>query len=396
MRLEKQVALAIAHEVSGRLTTAEESRLARGSTTNSRAYDAYLQGRYLRNERTAETEQGARAYFEQAVREDPSFALAYSGMADYYAVSWHIKLDLPQAEEYARKAIALEPSLAAGHASLGIALVYQGKFAEGEKELKRAIDLNPNYAMAHHWNALRLFVLGRLTEALAESDQARQLDPFSLPINYLRGGMLAGLHQYDRAREQAETAVAINPEAPEPHQQLAWIYWYQGRIPEALTEERKAAVLSGNLAVLHNQEEIAAVYAKSGLRAALLKAAHVKEEAYCGNRPGTAKEGPGCYPALEIADHYAFLKDREKVLYWLDQAVRDRNVGFGLKSAPELDFVRSDPRFQDLLRRAGLRHSLCAISLALLGPIDANTFGRKPGVNLGYQTPRLHCRIAVG
>ena len=159
---------------------------------------------------------GARAYFEQALREDPDFALAYSGLADYYAVSWYVKTDQPLAEKYARKAVALEPDLAEAHASLGIACVYQRKFAEGEKELKRAIELNPNYAMAHHWYSLHLLTLGRLTEALAENDRARQLDPFSLPINYLRGVMLLGLHEYDRAVEQLETAAAINPQSPFP------------------------------------------------------------------------------------------------------------------------------------------------------------------------------------
>ena len=216
IRLEEETALAIAHEVSGRLTTDEETRLTSKRTVNPRAYDAYLHGRYLWNERTLETAVGARVYFEQALREDSGFALAYYGLADYYAVSWYAELNQPLAETYARKAVALEPDLAEAHASLGIACVYQRKFAEGDKELKRAIELNPNYAMAHHWYSLLLVTLGRLTQALAENDRARRLDPFSLPINYLRGVMLLGLHEYDRAAEQLETAAAINPQSPLP------------------------------------------------------------------------------------------------------------------------------------------------------------------------------------
>ena len=356
VRLEKQVALAIAHEVSGRLTTEEEARLASKRAVNPRAYDAYLHGRYLWGERSAETEKGARAYFEQALREDPDFALAYSGLADYYSVSWLVKTDLPLAEKYARKAVALEPDLAEAHASLGIACVDQSKLAEGEKELKRAIDLNPNYAMAHHWYSLHLLALGRLTEAVAENDRARQLDPFSLPINYLRGVMLVDLHEYDRAVEQLETAAAINPQSPPPHDDLARIYWIEGRVPDALAEERKAAVLSHFPARLRDQAEVSASYAKWGLRAAQLKAAQLKEKRRCGMQGDKAPRPVDCYSLIEVALQYGLLKDKEKVLDWLNQGLSyngtDGNfVEPTFASAPEFDFVRSDPRFQDLLRR---------------------------------------------
>ena len=356
IRLEEQTALAIAHEVSGRLTTDEETRLTSKRAVNPRAYDAYLHGRYLWNERTAETAVGARVYFEQALREDPDFALAYSGLADYYSVSWYVKGDLPLAETYARRAVALEPDLAEAHASLGITCVYQRKFAEGEKELKRAIELNPNYAMAHHWYSLHLLTLGRLTEAVAENDRARQLDPFSLPINYLRGVMLLGLHEYDRAVEQLETAAAINPQSATPHEQLARIYWIEGRVPDALAEGRKAAALAHDPALFHDQEETAAAYAKSGLPGAQLKAAQLKERGYEANRQ-EQKSGPlshyfDSYSALFVAFQYGLLKDKEKALHWLNQACHERtDLAAYEKSAPELDFLRSDPRFQDLLRR---------------------------------------------
>jgi TolB-like protein/Tfp pilus assembly protein PilF len=357
IRLEEQAALAIAHEVSGRLTTDEETRLASKRTVNPRAYDAYLHGRYLWNERTAETAVGARVYFEQALREDPDFALAYSGLADYYAVSWYVKGDLPLAETYARRAVALEPDLAEAHASLGISCVYQRKFAEGEKELKRAIELNPNYAMAHHWYSLHLLTLGRLTEAVAENDRARQLDPFSLPINFLRGVMLLGLHEYDRAAEQLERAAAINPQSALPHGQLARIDWIEGRVPDALAEERKVAALARVPALLHDQEEIAAAYAKSGLPGAQLKAAQLKERDNEANRQEQESGAPSdeSYSALDVAFQYGLLKDREKALHWLNQFCQEpTEPPTYLKSAPELDFLRSDPRFQDLLRRMNL------------------------------------------
>jgi len=357
IQLEEQTALAIAHEVSGRLTTDEETRLASKRAVNPRAYDAYLHGRYLWNERTAETAVGARVYFEQALREDPDFALAYSGLADYYAVSWEVKTDLPLAETYARRAVALEPDLAEAHASLGVACVYQRKFAEGNKELKRAIELNPNYAMAHHWYSQYLLILGRLTEALAENDRARQLDPFSLPINFLRGVMLLGLHEYDRAVEQLERAAAINPQSVNPHEHLARIYWIEGRIPDALTEKRKAATLTHDSALFHEQEEIAAAYAKSGLSGAQLEAAQLKERDYEAHRQEQESGEPSdeAHSALYVAFQYGLLKDRDKALHWLNQAYHKRSdlVTYE-KTAPEFDFLRSDPRFQNLLRRMNL------------------------------------------
>jgi serine/threonine protein kinase/TolB-like protein/Tfp pilus assembly protein PilF len=357
IQLEEQTALAIAHEISGRLTTGEETRLTSKRTVNPRAYDAYLHGRYLWNERTAETAVGARVYFEQALREDPGFALAYSGLADSYAVSWFIKRDLPLAERYARNAVALEPDLAEAHASLGITCVYQRKFAEGHKELKRAIELNPNYAMAHHWYSLQLLTLGRLTEALAENDRARQLDPFSLPINYLRGVMLLGLHEYDRAVEQLKMAAAISPQSPGPHEQLVRIHWIEGRVSDALAEERKVAALAHVPALFDDHEEIAAAYAKSGLPGAQLKAAQLKERDYEANRQAQESGAPSddFYSALFVAFQYGLLQDKEKALHWLNQACHDQ-AGLGAygKSAPELDFLRSDPRFQDILRRLNL------------------------------------------
>ena len=352
IRLEEEAALAIAHEVSGRLTTDEETRLANKRAVNPRAYDAYLHGRYLWNERTAETEAGARAYFEQALREDPNFALAYSGLADYYAVSWWVTTDLPLAETCARKAMALEPDLAEASASLGITCVYQRKFAEGEKELKRAIELNPNYAMAHHWYSLELLTLGRLTEALAENDRARQLDPYSLPINYLRGVILLGRHEYDRAAEQLETTAAISPQAPGPHDQLARVYWIEGRAPDALAEERKAAALAHAPAQLRNEEEIAAAYAKSGLPGAQLKAAQLMERDYEANRQELSRDS---HFTLFVAFQYGLLKDREKALHWLNRAFHEPTLDLTyFEGAPELDFLRSDPRFRDLLRRMNL------------------------------------------
>ena len=344
IQLERQMALTIAHEVTGRLSQAQETRLAHGGTANPRAYDAYLRGRYLWGQRTPEPTRAAIGYFEQALRDDPHFALAYSGLADCYAVSWWQEQDLPLAARYARKALALEPDLAEAHASLGIVDAYRYRFPEAEKELRRALDLNSNYAMAHHWLSLYLLDLGRLEEGLAENERARQLDPFSLPVNHLRVFALLGLRQYDRALEQAETEATIDPQLPDPHAQMARIYWIEGKVPEALDEERKAAALAHLPARPRDQNEVAAVFARSGLRAAQVKSAQLKERGY-----------KGAYRALQVAYQYGLVEDQGKVLEWLNQAFRDRSGDEGwVKTAPEFDCVRSDSRFHDLLRHVRL------------------------------------------
>jgi TolB-like protein/DNA-binding winged helix-turn-helix (wHTH) protein/Tfp pilus assembly protein PilF len=345
IRLERQMAVAIAHEVTGRLSPAQETRLARSTTTNPRAYDAYLRGRYFFGQRTEEPVTAAVGYFEQALREDPHFALAYSGLADCYVAGWWSKMNLPLAEKYAQKALALEPDLAEAHASLGIVYTYGGRFADAEKELRRALDLNPNYVMAHHWWSLHLACFGRLEESLAENERARQLDPFSLAVNDMRVCALVGLHEYDRAVEQAETLAAINPQSPAGHDWLARIYWIEGRVPDALAEERKAATLAHLPARLRDLDQVAAAFARSGLHAAQVKFAQLREKGY-----------KGTYSAFDIACQYGVVGDKGKVLEWLNQACRDNELGcyYSVRSAPEFDCVRSAPRFHDLLRRMGL------------------------------------------
>jgi TolB-like protein/Flp pilus assembly protein TadD len=345
IQLERQMAVAIAHEVTGRLSPAQETRFARGGTANPRAYDAYLRGRYSWGQRTPELARAAIGYFEQALREDPHFALAYAGLADCYAVSWWAKGegDLPLAEKYARKALALEPDLAEAHASLGIIDAFRHRYPDAEKELRRAIDLNPNYVMAHHWRSDYLLDLGRLEEALAENERARQLDPFSFPVNHLGVYALLGLRQYDRALEQAETEAAIAPQSPYAHGEMARIYWIEGRVPDALAEQRRSAALAHFPVRPRDLDAVAAVFARSGLRAAQVKSAQLKEKGY-----------KSAYFALDIAYQYGLVENKGKVLEWLNQAFRDHDDEGWVRTAPEFDCVRSTPGFHDLLRRVGI------------------------------------------
>jgi TolB-like protein/DNA-binding winged helix-turn-helix (wHTH) protein/Tfp pilus assembly protein PilF len=343
--MQDEVARDIATEIRIKLTPQEQSRLTAERRTNPRAYDAYLRGRYLWSQRNAEATAKAEGYFREAVREDPDFAPAYSGLSDCYWVGWGAKVDLPLAEQYARKALSLQQDLAEGHASLGIVRHMEYQSADAEQELRRALELNPNYAMAHHFYSGYLLGRGLLAEALAENDRARQLDPFSLPINTMRGLILTNLRQYDQAVDQVKRTAEIFPQSPFLHIWLARIYWLQGRAVEAIAEDREAETLAYAAPQARDQEEVAKVYEKSGLRAARLKSAQLMERNYKDN-----------HEAVPVAFRYGTLEDGPKVLQWLEEAFRihDGNFPLQLKTAPEFDFLRADPRFQDLLRRAGL------------------------------------------
>src|SRR5262249_14342966 len=172
-----------------RLTGDESKGLNRGATQNPEAYDLYLKGRYYWNKRTPEDFKRAVELFTAATDKDPTYALAWSGLADTYSMmsgyggSMPLEDARPKAKAAALKAVELDDSLAEAHTSLGSAKESEWDWTGAEKEYKKAIELNPNYATAHHWYSGLLAALGKQDEALAEAKQAIELDPLSLPIN---------------------------------------------------------------------------------------------------------------------------------------------------------------------------------------------------------------------
>jgi len=343
--MQDEVARDIAEEIHGKLTPQEQTRLNAKRTANTAAYDAYLRGRYLWNQRNAEATTKALGYFQQAVHEDPEFALGYSGLADCYWVGWGVKNDFRRAEEYARKALSLEPDLAEAHVSLGMVSMYQYKLAIADSELNRALDLNPNYAMAHHIRSAFLLSVGRTNDALAVNDRARQLDPFSIPINTLRAIILIGLRQYQEAARQARMTLELAPRSPFVHAFESRIYWLQGRAPEAIAAQKQAGSLASAAQIVRDQDVVTALFQKAGLRAAQVKAAQVME-----------KDAETQFGAISIALQYGMIENRSKALYWLEKSFRaqEGNLLLNAKTAPEFDFLRSDAQFQALLNRLGV------------------------------------------
>jgi len=342
LTLQDELSRDIAEQVRINVLPAERSRLGVAGTLNLQAYDAYLRGRHLWLQRNAPAINGAIEYFQQAVREDPSFALAYSGLADCYWVGWGSKVNLPLAEQYARKAVSLQPQLAEGHVSLGVVLGSQHHMADAGKELRRALDLNPNYAMAHHLYAGYLISLGHLEEALAQSEQARVLDPFSIPVNSMFISILISSRQYDRALEHGRWFAEQSPQSPAPHDLLWRIYMIQGRVPEAIAERNKTAELVQSAQMVRDQDEVMAAFKKGGVRAAALKAGDL-----------LAKDGQ--FAMAPFA--YGIGHDSAKVLQGWEQQIREAGGGmaaYTMKTSPEFEFMHGDPRYQEMLIRLDL------------------------------------------
>src|SRR6202021_3316569 len=189
----------------------EQAALRNVKVVNPEAYESYLKGRYFWNKRTADGLKVARAYFNQAIEEDPKYARAYSGLGDTYALlgDWQYavmtpKEALPKAKAAAIKALDLDSALGEAHNSLAFCLDgFDWDLESGGKEFRRAIELNPGYATAHHWYAWHLSLLGRYDEAIAEMKKAESLDPLSLIINSDLAELLVLAHSDDQSIQQS-------------------------------------------------------------------------------------------------------------------------------------------------------------------------------------------------
>jgi tetratricopeptide (TPR) repeat protein len=337
LALQDTVARDIAQEIRGKVLPKGKTDGNTQGGISSGALESYLRGRYLWNRRDPDSVAKAEGYFQQAIRDSPDFAAAYSGLADCFGVGWG-PVDLSAAEKYARKAISLDPELAEGHASLGITLLLEHRFREAEPELHRAIELNPNHAMAHHYYSAFLLTVGRPRDALAENDQATQLDPFGLAVNTMRAIILIDSNELEGALVQAGHLAEIAPESPNPYGLMARVYWLQGRVPEALEAEKREGATTKHLDLwVHDQEELGRIYAQNGLLATRRRSAELMER---------HKD------ILSAAYQYGNLQNPEKVIEKLDAIAWQQDiVQLQLRTAPEFQFMRADPRYLGLVHR---------------------------------------------
>jgi TolB-like protein/DNA-binding winged helix-turn-helix (wHTH) protein/Flp pilus assembly protein TadD len=349
LALQNKVAQAIADQIRINLSPREQAALRTVRVVNPEAYESYLKGRYFWNKRTADSLKAARAYFDQAIEEDPKYAQAYTGLADTYALlgDWQYavmtsKEALPKAKAAAIKALQLDNALGEAHNSLAFCLDgFDWDFDSAGKEFRRAIELNPGYATAHHWYAWHLSLLGRYDDAIVEMRKAKNSDPLSLIISSDLAELLVLAHSYDESIAESRKTIEMDANFALAHNQLGQAYLQKQMNIEAIAEMEKAVQLSsGSPTCIAN---LARAYVASGRKSEAIKLLNDLKQG--SNRTDSR--------ASEIAVVYAALGDRDQAMNWLEKGYEERfNPGVLLR--PGFDPLRSDVRFKDLLRRVGL------------------------------------------
>ena len=346
---QREIAATIADKLQLKLAGEQAKGITKKYTNSNDAYQSYLEARFYWNKRTAEGLEKAIRQFQHAADEDPSFALAYVGLADCYLVLEQYagrpsSETLPKARAAALRALEIDDSLAEAHTSLGMVYYQLWQPAEAEKEYGRAIDLDPNYATAHHWNSLLLTAQGRLDDAMTEIERAQQADALS-PIVAIN---VAGQHlrrgNFDAATMQYQKALEVNPNFARAIADLGLIAAKQRREEEAIANLKKAAELTGRAneelgfldygyGIIGKREEAMSVLKE-------LEARHARRES----------------PAMYAAAIYGALGDKDKAFAWLEKDFQAR-TGLLPNSAsiPIFDLLRDDPRYTVLFRRMGFR-----------------------------------------
>jgi serine/threonine-protein kinase len=334
--------------ISGHLGAS--ARAPTGGTTSSQAYEHYLLGRHYWNQRTAASLRQAIQEFEDAIGDDPDYALAYAALADVYALSGAAPYaQLPRAESMIRavsaasKALAIDSTLGEAHTALAfVKFWYEWNWPEAEKAFAEAIRLSPNYPTVHHWYSDFLMVMGREDEALASIRRARELDPLSLVINTALGMQLYNVRRYDEAIVQLKKTLELNSQYVRAHVMLGACYVQKKMLAEAVEELELASRLAGGDELV---PELGHAYAVAGQTD---KARIVLERTL--ERRRTEYVSP-----VGLAFIYVGLGEENEAFGWLQRAYEERaQILDWLTVEPALDELRSDPRFLELVERIGL------------------------------------------
>jgi len=345
---ESDIAKTIAETLQAKLTGSEKTAMSKKPTANPEAYELYLKGRFFWNKRTAADLRKGIDYFNQAISKDPSYALAYAGLADSYVIlsvfgAASPQDSIPQARAAAKKALELDDTLAEAHASSGrIAGPFDFEFERSIAEFERAIQLNPNYAMAHHWLSWGpLTALGRFDRAIAEGKRAVELDPLSLINNAdLGGNVYLNSRRYDEAIAQLRKTIEIDPRFYIAHYYLGQAFQLKGQLTEAIAEYQKAVELDDDPEAL---AYLGQAYARVGQRDEAQKIlARLTEDSKSRYVSG-----------YSMALMFMGLGDKEQAIDALERAYREGagNDLFTIRVDPMLDDLRGQPRFEVLAER---------------------------------------------
>jgi tetratricopeptide (TPR) repeat protein len=351
LALQDEIAQDITEHIRVKLTPKERSLLMQVHTVDPEAYDAFLRGRYWLYSPTREGAWKALDYFQKATAKDPQYALAYAGAAASFLelafgdVGEHVhrlaallprEEAFPKAREAAVKALVLDPSLAEAHTALATLKFYMDwDWSGAEYEFKQAVSLNPNYGVARNDYSNYLVAMGRLDEAIKEIERARDIDPLSVHITFWLGQALYHARRYDDALRQDLRGLEMLPDNSAFYGAMADVYEQKNMFAEAFAARQQALSLEND----PNVTALGEAYKRSGYRGYLLKVAQFLKQPYD--------------PAY-AAHVYALLQDEAHAMTALEEAYNERNPGvLFMRTAPELDSIRSSPRFRDLVRRIG-------------------------------------------
>ena len=348
LAVQGKIAQEVARQVQVTLTQKERTLLAAARTVNSEAQDLYLRGLYIfATAETAESSERAVQYFQRAIEKDPNYAPAYSGLARVYAEWIPGKTRphdlMPKAKEFALKALSLDNTLADAHSMLGtIELFYDWDWSAAEEEFKRTMELNANDVWAHEWHSRGLVTRGRTDEATAEAKLSIALDPSPLSGDYPIWVFILA-RRYDLALERTQELLELAPNYVWAHYELAQIYEQKGRAEEAAQEYLKADELFGMAP--KRVAQLTEAIARSGAQGYWRRTLENYKESSKSNY----------VPSVLVAGACVRVGDKESAFQWLEKGFDERDdLMINLKVEPVFDAIRSDPRYQDLVRRVGI------------------------------------------
>src|SRR5262245_2226598 len=345
--LQQELAQEISTQLRSRLTGEEKKLLAKGTPDDNEAFQLYLRGRYFINKyNDEEAIRRGIDYFNQAIERDPTYALAYTGVADaYYNLSnLHMppREAMPRVREAAQRALALDDSLAAAHTAVALILVwYDWNFSKGEQEFQRAVTLNPDDVVTHLHYGDFLVAMGRFDQGIAEKRRAEQLDPLSITPSWDVGRALFYAGRYGEAIEQAKKTQELDRNFPYVYYLQAQIAFRRGRMQEALPLMQRALDLGGRNTLLLGAWGY--MNARVGNRDEALKAMDELRQ----------RSSKYVLPLFEARIHTAF-GENDKALDYLERVYADRSESIvWLKVDPTFDPLRKDPRFIALIKKVG-------------------------------------------
>lgn len=345
LSLQNEVAEAIAGSIEATLRPSQGSQKAR--PVDPVAHEAYLKGLYYWNKRNPDGLTKAMKYFQEAIKEDPNYALAYAGLS--YTFAFAPELGIPSEtaklnqKASALKAVELDGSLSEAHTALAAAFGGEWNWSRAESEYRRAIELNPNYATARHWYSIQLSILGSHDEAVNEAKRALELDPLSLIIQANLGGRYLRAGRYDEAISECQKALDMDASFAVAHYCIGFARLQKGQLPDAIAALKSAAQLSQG-----DPESLSALgyaYAVSGNTKEASKIIRQLQESSNGKY----------YPAYYIALVDAGLGQKQDALSSLARAYEHRSAELAFaKTEPMLASLRGEAKFRDLLLRVGL------------------------------------------